>query len=100
MRSIRENLHLYSYGPRVGPDFAVKGMVLCKPALTSGTHRKFGGLQGYLHFRPTGYKLGACPNSLMFNNSLERLTELRKALSLPLMFYYGKMIQIRRDRWG
>lgn len=74
MSSICVNLYLYSCGPRVGPNFAVKGLVLHKTALTLGVHRA-----AFTSDR-LATNLGVPPDSLRFNNALERLTELRKAL--------------------
>lgn len=45
---------------------------------------------GRPHFWSARYKFGASHYPFRFSNSLERLTELRKALYLILQFYYSK----------
>lgn len=69
----------------------VVGTVLCMTALTSDTS---------LHLRPVGYKCGGPHGLPRVQNSLERLTELRKALSLQLPFYCSRRIQVRRGCMG
>lgn len=44
--------------------------------------------EGYLNFWRTGYKFVGFHKPIKFDNSLEQLTELRKALYLWLQFYH------------
>lgn len=78
MSSICVNLYLHLRGPRVGPNFAVKGMVPLMTALTSDTSHKFGGPLGYLHLRLTGCKLRAphrFPQAQYFTRKTHRAQE-------------------------
>lgn len=56
-----------------------------KTGLTSDISWRFRGSQNHSHFTPVGYKFGVLVTTLEFNNSLERLTQLRAALLMTMV---------------
>lgn len=55
------------------------------------------------YFRPVGYTLGVFVTTLRFSNSLEQLTELRKALLVSTVLWWQKDTnenQSRKDKQG
>lgn len=76
----------------------VKGTVLLKTILASDTAE--GWSPGHPQFWPATYKFRGSRHPLSFNNSLESLTELIKALYSWLPFYFNRGIPIRnKKKW-
>lgn len=91
--------YLYPYGPGVEPSLAARGHSLpqdCPPF----RHQPLVVPKATCTSDQWATNLEVPLNSLRFNNSLERLTEHRKALSLQLPFYCCVRMQVRRDTWG